>query len=641
MNVTTSSPADEVGTHPEHPAATSRRWGLDLVILLFVFVATLVPVTGGPKMGDHEALVAQCARDMRMTGNWLVPHYLGEPYVRKPPLPYWIIAGLSYVLPHDPNTGLPVTTFIARLPSALAAFGTVLLLWQLAAFMFSPRVGRVTAVVGASSLFFLLYAPNATVEMLLTFCCVWAHFHFWIGVNQPLGSNKRRLHFFFYYVALGMGMMAKGPFPLVMVALPIAAWWYLDRPLSFVAQGTQQAWSILLQRSPGSGKAALRAYGQGWTLALADLFGNPGIGRRTIQAFKELYILPGLVVFALCFVPWMYLVGREHPHAWNLWNWQYMQRVQGKYDDTRPRGIFYYVPRIAGMVLPWVFMVFEAAAAPWLRKYARERSALLYAGLWALIGAVVMSLIEFKKPYYVAPMIPALVLLLGVVAERFYAEPQRWIRPGRVLLPILALAGVGGLIGGYFFLRREMPDLAMALTIIAAGTLVLLLLAGLAFVLGRAWVAFGLTATTSVLAFMASWFFCGQAMNNIGKVTALHQVLEDNGVPDDADVYWVSRRQDSRLSFYYARYTKQMIQPAEIVNLFVDRTKSHDNLRSMVMDRARSLLESPKPVYLILDRDEYGLAKMAGMGNLARVIGFAPDEAKKDSDWMVITNVKE
>jgi 4-amino-4-deoxy-L-arabinose transferase-like glycosyltransferase len=618
-----------------------------------VAIGTLGAVVGGPAMGDHEALVAQCARDMRVNGEWLVPHYLGEPYVRKPPLPYWLIAGLSYVLPADSHTGLPVSTTVARLPSALAAFGTVLLLWKLAAFMFSPRVGRVAAVIGGSSLFFMLYAANATVEMLLTFCCVWAHLHFWFGIHHPVGSMRRRVHLFFFYVAMGLGMMAKGPFPLVMVALPIMVWWYLDKPLSFVAMSGQQAWGILVQGGTGAWRSALRAYAQGWVFALAEFLMSscarlrvggitlylPGLGPRTVQAFRELWVIPGLVVFALCFVPWMIAVGIQHPHAWELWNWQYFQRAQGKYEDTRPRGIFYYVPRLAGLTLPWLFLIFEGIASPWMRKYAAYRRPLLYVGLWALFGAVIMSLIEFKKPYYVVPMMPALVLMMALVADRFYTTPLRQIRLAWGIWGAFIIAGTGGAIGSYFWIQRDYPQAAGILTAICAGALVLLAIAGLAFIRGMAWTGFGTTAATAVFAFMASWYCCGDLLENVGKVTALNQVLEDQEIPHDAKVYWATRRQDSRLSFYHARYTEQMVQPAEALDVGVDRTEKQADLEEMVLDRAQSLLNSPEPVYLILDRDEYAMARLLGVGRQAHVIGFAPDASKKENDWMVISNV--
>lgn len=205
---------------PPMQCDTAPRTWTTWAILLLIAIATLGGVFGGPRLGDHEAIVAQCARNMRLSGDWVSPTIFDTPFFRKPPLPYWLIAGVSYVLPNDPATGLPVTAVAARMPSAIAALITVLLLWRLATSMFGPRIGRITATLAGSSLVFLLYAANATAEMLLTMCCTWAFVHFWYAATErrPL---PRFAHAMGFYVALGIGMLAKGPAPIALVAMPL------------------------------------------------------------------------------------------------------------------------------------------------------------------------------------------------------------------------------------------------------------------------------------------------------------------------------------------------------------------------------------------------------------------------------------
>src|SRR5687768_3683923 len=169
-----SNPAAKARTARPIVAAPSRV--LIAAVALLAVVGTLGSISGGPTLGDHEAIVAQCARNMRISGDWIVPDFLGTPFFRKPPLPYWLVASASYLFPNDSLTGLPVTTTSARFPSGLAALGTILLLWRLASAMFGPRTGLIAAVISTGSLVFLLYSPNATAEMPLTFCCTWAFF---------------------------------------------------------------------------------------------------------------------------------------------------------------------------------------------------------------------------------------------------------------------------------------------------------------------------------------------------------------------------------------------------------------------------------------------------------------------------------
>ena len=76
-----------------------------------------------PLIDPDEPRYASTARDMVLNGNWIVPHFNGVPRINKPPLFYWAIA-ISYKL-------FGINEFSARLPSALAATGTVLItyLW--------------------------------------------------------------------------------------------------------------------------------------------------------------------------------------------------------------------------------------------------------------------------------------------------------------------------------------------------------------------------------------------------------------------------------------------------------------------------------------------------------------------------------
>jgi 4-amino-4-deoxy-L-arabinose transferase-like glycosyltransferase len=623
----------------EAPAAYTDRPGAGLtgIVALLVAVGTLGALFGGPALGDHETIVALCARNMLLTGDWVVPDFLETPFFRKPPLPYWLVAAVSSVLPVDPATSLPVTTMSARLPTAFAALGTVLLLWRLASSMFGWRTGMATAVLAGSSIFLLLYAANATAEMLLTFCCTWAFLHFWYAVTAGT-PGTRFVHIMLFYVAMGFGMLAKGPAPVAMVGFPLAFWWYTQRPLRMLAR-------------VGPRRVRLPA------VAFVR-----GLWLRTVEVFTRLWILPGLLLFGLIFVPWMLQVAARHEHAWNMWNWQYWQRAQGNYEDTRVRSVFYYLPYVIGMTIPWLFLLPEAVAGPWMRRYAVYRRALLYAGLWALIGVLVMSLMEFKKPYYIAPAIPGLLLLMGVVASRFYqwSPPRgpiplelRWgfgsrrivIRSGRrAAWAVWWLLGAGAIllvVVGRAWLRGNVPEVAAQLAVVSIGVVMLLLLAGAVYIRGRGWAAMGLTAATSILAFHAVWYMSGPDLDNVGKVAALDAALDEAGVPDDARILWTDGRPDSRLSFYFNRRPGYIIPPEEVVTRMVDRTStaSKRELREMAIERAALLLRQPEPVYLVMDQRNYELHEryMPGAGRILATVDTDPHSTAKD--WVVVTNL--
>jgi 4-amino-4-deoxy-L-arabinose transferase-like glycosyltransferase len=533
------------------------------------------------------------------------------------------------LFPNDPVTGLPVTTMAARLPSALAGLFTILLLWKLASSMFGRRVGLITAVLASSSVAFLLYSPNATPEMLLTCFCTWSYVHFWYAVRARR-AGARFTHMMLFYLALGLAMLAKGPAPIALVAIPLAFWWYTARPLRVLAR----------RGLPG------------WRLGLVCFARE--LVPRTVHVFTRLWILPGLILFGLVFVPWMLAVAERHEHAWNVWNWQYWQRARGHFEDTRPRGFFYYIPVLAGLILPWLFLVFEGMAAPWLKKYADRHRALLYAGLWALIGTVVMSIMGFKKPYYVLPVVPGLFLLMGVVADRFYAwssqltsssegAGRQGVKPVRLawmVWGLLATALVVGSAGGGIWARANVPAAFVAFMAAGALGVVLLLVAGLLYLRGRGWHALALTAVAVVAVFHGSWYTAGPLLDTARRARVLARALDEVGIPSDAVVLWADGWPDSRLHFYFQRRSRLMVLPSEIVTMVVDRTKAgaQVTLQQLVLEEANERLASSEPVYLILEQRHYDRwwRFVASPSRLVASVDSDPDTTNKD--LVVVTN---
>ena len=65
----------------------------DRTILLLLSLAILIPGTWGVSLVDRdEGWYAQVAREMVDSGDWLVPRYLGDVWVHKPPLLYWLVS---------------------------------------------------------------------------------------------------------------------------------------------------------------------------------------------------------------------------------------------------------------------------------------------------------------------------------------------------------------------------------------------------------------------------------------------------------------------------------------------------------------------------------------------------------------------
>ena len=108
-----------------------------------------------------EPRFGEVAREMLVDGQWIVPHVNGVVYNHKPPLLFWLIAGLSVPFGR-------VLEFTCRLPSALAAIGTVALTIRLGRRFYGPRTAALAGVVLATSFLFWHTARRCQIRVAVS-----------------------------------------------------------------------------------------------------------------------------------------------------------------------------------------------------------------------------------------------------------------------------------------------------------------------------------------------------------------------------------------------------------------------------------------------------------------------------------------
>jgi 4-amino-4-deoxy-L-arabinose transferase-like glycosyltransferase len=105
---------DAVATEAEPRASHAILPGSAGLALLALFVGTYVlPLGVRPLFRPDEDRYAEIPREMLASGDWVVPHLNGIPYLEKPALGYWLGAISIRAFGHNP--------FAVRLPAALSA----------------------------------------------------------------------------------------------------------------------------------------------------------------------------------------------------------------------------------------------------------------------------------------------------------------------------------------------------------------------------------------------------------------------------------------------------------------------------------------------------------------------------------------
>jgi len=177
------------------------------LILLSLFIGLGAYDLSAP----DEPRFALVAQEMLRDGHWLMPHRNERPYPDKPPLFFWSIAAVSWLL------GGEVTAWSARLPNALAALGVLcsMFLWARR----EPKEGRATAwttlFVLLTTFRFVISARSAQIDMLLCLCVTVSIL---LGYRSLTGGRSQP---WLLGLCLGAGILAKGP---VGYLIPVGVW---------------------------------------------------------------------------------------------------------------------------------------------------------------------------------------------------------------------------------------------------------------------------------------------------------------------------------------------------------------------------------------------------------------------------------
>ena len=172
-------------------------------------------------MDDVDAVQAQIARNMLDSGDWVIAHLDGVPYIEKSPLIYWTIA-VSYRI-------FGVHDWSARIPVALAA---VLLAWLVCRYgrwAFEERAGYYAGLAVATCVGLFLFTRIQIPDVMLTLSTCLAYWAF----QRATDTEEIHPHRWaaVLAVSLGVGVMLKGLIALVVPGGGIVVYLTLTRQL--------------------------------------------------------------------------------------------------------------------------------------------------------------------------------------------------------------------------------------------------------------------------------------------------------------------------------------------------------------------------------------------------------------------------
>lgn len=169
----------------------------------------LFPALGEAGLERAEIYFLDGARAMVETGDWLVPHYRGDPFFDKPALTYWLMAAAFEAFGKDPGAG--------RLVPAFAALGLILASVWLGQRLMDRRSALAGGIVLATTVGFMSFGRVAMSDMLLA---LWSTLSMGLTVvayATPVPAWAVPA----LGAVLGLGFLTKGPIAVLLPGLGI------------------------------------------------------------------------------------------------------------------------------------------------------------------------------------------------------------------------------------------------------------------------------------------------------------------------------------------------------------------------------------------------------------------------------------
>jgi len=339
---------------PRSPLADPRLHQLALLVAsLFVIFTRLWETT---LASYDDAFYAEKAKEILLTGQWLVPPWDYQPNFDNPPLFMWATALLFKLF--------GPTEFAARLVSASSGVGCILLTYRFGSRLFGPWVGLFSGAALLTTPYFIKYSRHAMLDTLQTLL-VTASLYLLL-----LALQRHRTGWMDMGAGVLMGLAVLNKSVLGFLPLAIYATYVLAARIPW-----RRAWRWSLWVAIPVGLALPGA----WFAAVAARHG---------PAFLHRHL--GTVV-------WQRAVAGD---PGQVMSWA-----------TR----LDYFTGLLSNFQPWLLLAVYGAWRLYRRKEEPRRGLVPVA--WAGTVLVLLSLPVAHKSWYVMPAYPALALLAGVGLE--------------------------------------------------------------------------------------------------------------------------------------------------------------------------------------------------------------------------------
>lgn len=309
---------------------------------------------------------------------------------------YWIALpfGALFGLGGDPLNC--AAEWALRLPSALAGMLLLVFTALLGSKIYGKTTGALSVIVLGSSMLFVHLGKLAHIDMLLACACGGAMYYLYRGY---FAEKKANGYLYGFYAFLGIGVMLKGPLPVILAGLTVLAMMIRERD-----------WMMPLKMRPWTGALLFLAVVLPWYIT------------ETVRSNGEFF---------------MEFIWRQN-----------IQRFTGAgstYRNGEFMPLYYYFVKFPAGFAPWTAAGFLAMAfywKKWIRLRFSDGSAFLF--FWFTLGFLFFTFSALKRGDYLLPVYPAAAILTAAALERMLkALPGFKVRYAAAGWGVLAVLAAG------------------------------------------------------------------------------------------------------------------------------------------------------------------------------------------------------
>lgn len=327
-------------------------------------------------MEVDAAQYAEISMEMMQTGSYLQVYEQGYDYLDKPPLLFWL-SSLSMTL-------FGINSFAYKFPSFLFAILAVYSTWRFALLWYDRKTAMLSALVLSTCQAMFLITNDVRTDTLLMGS---AAFAFW-RISAYL-RHKTIKNLLLISLAVGTGMLAKGPVALVYVVLAFG--------FEFMAK---KQWQNIFHTR--------------WLIVAAGI--ALLLAPMCYGLYRQFDLHPDKIVYDL-----------KGPSGLRFYFWtQSFGRITGENYWDNNAGYLYFFQSILWDFQPWILALIPAISIK-IYRIATGRTLPEYITLGGFcLMFLALSLSSYKLPHYIFILFPAASVL---TADFLLTAGQKLLRP--------------------------------------------------------------------------------------------------------------------------------------------------------------------------------------------------------------------